>query len=67
MNNVNGMINSAHIEAENLIFNIGKTVLIHGVVYKIKKVERICICIAANQKGSGSVCMGTRIFRFSNR
>ncbi len=39
MNNVNGMINSAHIEAENLIFNIGKTVLIHGVVYKIRRLS----------------------------
>ncbi|MHB1150980.1 MAG: aspartate--tRNA(Asn) ligase [Eubacteriales bacterium] len=39
MNHVNGMINSAHIEAENLMNYLGKTVLMHGVVYKIRKLS----------------------------
>lgn len=39
MYSINGMIHSAHIEAENLMNNIGKTVLIHGVVYKIRRLS----------------------------
>lgn len=39
MLNINGIISSVHTEAEELKNSIGKTVFIHGVIYKIRQMS----------------------------
>lgn len=50
MSVINSRLNSAHIEAEELKNKIGQTVLIHGVIYKIREMSGFAFVILQTKR-----------------